>query len=315
MGVNLYNISIYIFIFAVLATSVYLSYGGNRLAKYFLWFWALLLLLAAPFISLIPSTLTDNVAVVTVAFFVYALVLIAGRNHRKFEIAHEELRRVLAESNKRMDEERRRIARRLHDDINPKLVLAKLELQKLAPTIGKTISDPEEAAKAHEHIEKILGFVNGVYQESRDIIKNTRVEIIDSIGLTAAIESLVGHYKGILEKPNIIYEHNLPSRPDLSAVTAVNVYRIIQEAVLNVIKHAEATQIKISVHFNKSAKCYDVSVVDDGIGINVKKEHGIGLIDMRERVRVLGGELGIENLGSGTKVSFSFSDRQSSNPI
>lgn len=302
-----------LFIIVVLVSSVYLSFKGNRLAKQFLWSWALLLLVAAPFFSLLPNTITRNFAAIAVLGFVYALILLTSRNQQKLEKAHEETRRVLAESNSRMDEERRRIARQLHDDMNPKLVLSKLELQKLVPLINKGISDPAQASQAREIVERVAGFVGSVYQESRNIIKNTRVEIIDSIGLTAAIESLVGHYRGILEKPSITFEHNLPKRPDLPASTAVNAYRVIQEALLNVIKHAEASRVTISVQHNKSARQFEVAIIDDGVGLSVKNGHGIGLIDMRERARVLGAELLVES-GSekGAKVSFSFLDRDSS---
>ena len=312
MEANFYYFAAWSFILIVLATSVYLSHKGNRLAKYFLWSWALLLLAAAPFISSIPETLARHVPGVTVLFFVYTLFLIRKRNQRELEIAHEETRRVLAESNRRMDEERRRIAHRLHDDVNPKLVLSKLELQRLASLFQLHITDPEHAERARNMIEKAADFLTHAYQSSRDIIKHTRIEIIDSIGLTAAIESLVGHYRGILDKPDIKFEHNLPRRPELPNAAAVNAYRIVQEALLNAIKHAQADNVTISVYVD--GKRYTVTVLDDGIGTSAHDQVGIGLIDMRERARLLDTELHIENTkGKGTRVSFSFAVRASSN--
>lgn len=305
MEANFYYFTAWSFILIVLAASVYLSHKGNRLAKYFLWSWALLLLAAAPFISSIPDTLARHIPGVTVLFFVYTLFLIRKRNQRKLEIAHEETRRVLAESNRRMDEERRRIAHQLHDDVNPKLVLSKLELQKLTTLFQLHIRDPEQSKHARDIIEKAADFLTHAYQGSREIIKNTRIEIIDSIGLTAAIESLVGHYRGILDKPDIKFEHNLPRRPELPNAAAVNAYRIIQEALLNAIKHAQADNVIISVHVD--GKRYTVTVLDDGVGTNAHDQGGIGLIDMRERARLLNTELYIESTtGKGTRISFSF---------
>lgn len=306
MESDAYYFTICAFLLLVFAATFYLSYKGNLLAKDFLWTWASLLLIALPFSSYIPSAITDHIAGITFIFFVYTLFLIKRKNQKTLETAHEETRRVLAEANKRMDEERRRIARQLHDEINPNLLLAKIELQNLVPLINSSMNDAEHAEKAHDIVAKVLSSLTSVYQDCREIIRNTRIEIIDSIGLTTAIESLVNHYKHILERLVITLEHNLPKRPNIPLGSAVNAYRIIQEALLNAVKHADAAHITISVY--QTGKRYNVSISDDGVGIYASKnEHGIGLIDMRERARVLGSDLRIESRkGKGTKVSFSF---------
>lgn len=312
MGIDFYYFTICIFLLVVFATAVYISLKGNTLAKYFLWVWALLFIAAVPFVSLIPDAVKTYLAGLALLFFLYTIFIFDKRNQHQLDIAQDEMRRVLAESNNRMDEERRRIARQLHDEINPKLVLAKLELQQLLPIVDKNINDGIEAEKAKTIIHQIMESISTVYQDSREIIKNTRIEIIDSIGLVAAIESLVAHYKSILEKPKITFKHDLPKRPDLPSAVSVNVYRIIQEALLNAVKHAEALSIKISIH--QSGKRFNISITDDGIGISTKNNQGVGLIDMRERARVLGGDLQIGNTsGKGTKISFSFSSLNSSN--
>ncbi len=302
---SVYYFTLFAFLLLVFFASLYLSFNGNRLAKYFLWSWAALLLVALPFSSLIPGTIANHIAGITVFFFVYTLFLARRRDQKTIGIAHEETRRVLAEANNRMDEERRRIARRLHDDINPSLLLAKLELQNLVPLIHSSCHDSEQVEKAQNIVAKVLSSLTSVYQDCREIIRNTRIEIIDSIGLTTAIESLVDHYKQILERPVITLKHNLPKRPDMPLAVAVNAYRIIQEALLNAVKHAEAAHITISIH--QTGKRFDVAIVDDGVGINAKTGQGIGLIDMRERARVLGSDLHIKSKrGRGTKISFSF---------
>ena len=312
MGIDFYYFTSCIFLLVVFAVAVYISIKGNALAKYFLWAWALLLIAAVPFMSLIPDTVKTYAAGFVLLFFLYTIFIFDKRNQHQLDIAQDEMRRVLAESNNRMDEERRRIARQLHDETNPKLLLAKLELQQLLPLVDKNINDEIQAKKARTIIHKIMESISTVYQDSREIIKNTRIEIIDSIGLVAAIESLVTHYKGILEKPKITFKHDLPKRPDLPSAVSVNVYRIIQEALLNAVKHAEASSVAISIH--QSGKCFNVCITDDGIGMSTKNNHGIGLIDMRERARVLGGDLQIDNTnGQGTKISFSFSRPDSSN--
>ena len=141
------------------------------------------------------------------------------------------------------------------------------------------------------------------------------------IGFTAALESLVAHYTNISEKPVITLEHNLPKRPALPETSAVSAYKIIREAIFNAIKHSKADQVHVSIHHNKAMDTYKVEITDDGVGMKATArngEHaGIGLIDMRERVRVLGGALKIQasdptnQKRPGAKLSFSFSGQLS----
>lgn len=311
MGIGFYYFAVRTFLAGVFAAAVYISLKGNALARYFLWTWALLLVIAVPFVSLIPESARTYVGGLAILFFLYTIFIVGIRSQNKIDMAQDEMRRVLAESNNRMDEERRRIARQLHDEINPTLVLAKLELQKLVPIIDRNIADENEAEKANRIIGQLLDSISAVYQDSRQIIKNTRIEIIDSIGLVAAVESLVTHYKGILENQKVTLQHNFPRRPDIPSAIAVNAYRIIQEALLNAVKHADASNIAIDIR--QSGKRISVCITDDGIGIGTKNSLGIGLIDMRERARVLGGELQVTNKnGKGTKITFSFSRSDSS---
>lgn len=298
----------------VFAVSVYLSIKGNAFARSFLWTWALLLGGALLVLPLTPGRISAPVAALALTFFFYVLFLINRRGLAKLETAHEETRRVLAASSNRMDDERRAISRQLHDTVNPSLVLGKHELHKLASLL-------KDDAQAREIIERVTAHLTTAYQASRDIIKNTRIEVIDSIGLTAAIESLVDHYRSVFDKPAIELKHNLPKRPQLTDSVAVNMYRIIQEALFNAIKHADAKHVVVSIQHNKTFNRYDVEITDDGIGIKSRNPAaeggGIGLIDMRERARILGAELKIQADASsgkkgGTKISFSISDRDSS---
>lgn len=311
MSENIFFLTICASLVIIFAVSLSLSFKGYAYVRNFLWTWALLLLIALPFMHHAPNKISAHVAGITLGLFFYVLYLINKKGLAKVKIAHEEIRRVLAESNNRMDEERRTISRRLHDDVNPNLVLCKHELQKLLPFVN----DNEQARCI---IEQVTNYISTAYQNSRDIIKNTRIEVIDSIGFTAAIESMVGHYKRVFETPIITLKHNLPKRPALSEIVAVNVYRIIQEALFNAIKHAEANNVAISIQHNKTFNRYDIEVVDDGIGIRLKNPSlqgaGIGLIDMRERARTLNSQLQIQQDSgggkkTGTKISFSFSDQ------
>ena len=303
------------FLLVVFGVSLSLAFKGNNTAKYFLWIWAVLMLVALPFTTR-ANTISSLAAGLMLMFFLYVLFLSNKQSLERLEVSHEETRRVLAESNRRIDEERRTLSRRLHDHVNPNLLLCKTELKRLEPFV-------KGDEKACQTLASAISLVGDAYTQTRDIIKNTRIEVIDSIGFTSALESLIAHYTNFFDKPAIVLEHNLPKRPEMSEEVAVTVYKIIREAIYNAIKHASAKQVVVSVQHNKARESYKVEITDDGVGIKAKQKAqnetltGIGLIDMRERARVIGGDLKIQAVAPGnvkrpgTRVSFSFSGRES----
>ncbi len=301
------------FLLIVFAVSITLAARGNPTATYFLWVWAALLVLALPLVTR-ANMISSVAAGLMLLFFVYALYLTARYGMERVDVSHEETRRVLAESNRRIDEERRTLARRLHDEVNPQLLLSRNVLKQLEPLVR---DDP----KASALLASAQKMVSDAYAQMRDIIKNTRIEVIDSIGFTAALESMVAQYAHISEKPAITLDHNLPKRPALPEAVAVSAYKIIREAIFNAIKHANATQVRVTVQYNKALDQYAVQVSDDGVGVKASARSesydGIGLIDMRERARALGGTLKIQAADPsnqkrpGTRISFSFSGQSS----
>lgn len=315
MEENVVFFTICSFLLVVFGVSLFLAIRGSNTAKYFLWIWAVLMLVALPFATR-ANTISSLAAGLMLMFFLYVLFLSNKHSLDRLEVSHEETRRVLAESNRRIDEERRTLSRRLHDQVNPNLLLCKNELKRLE----SLVKGDEQASQA---LASAITLVGDAYTQTRDIIKNTRIEVIDSIGFTAALESLIAHYTNFFDKPEIVLEHNLPKRPEMSEDVAVTVYKIIREAIYNAIKHAAAKQVVVSVQHNKARDIYKVEITDDGVGIKARQKTqneistGIGLIDMRERARVIGGDLKIQAIvpgnekRPGTRVSFSFSGRGS----
>lgn len=299
------------FLVVVFGVSVSAAIKGNDAARYFLWTWALLLVAALPFVARTSARISSLAAGLMLLFFVYVMYLMNKRGVERLEASHEETRKVLAESNNRIDEERREISRRLHDDVNPSLILSRNEVERLMSLI-------KDNEKASQIAKQVVVMINETYKTTRDIIKNTRIEVIDSIGFTAALESLVAHYTDFFDKPAIKLDHDLPKRPDIDESVAVNAYKIIREAVFNAIKHANAKLVTVTIR--NDGDNYRVVICDDGVGVkarsgNGQESSGIGLIDMRERARVLGATLKIqpniagETKRPGTKVSFVFSGR------
>lgn len=297
------------FLATVFLVSMVLAARGNQAAKYFVWLWAALMILALPMVN--RANMISHVAAgLMLLFFLYVLYITVRYGMERVDVSHEETRRVLAASNLRIDEERRILARRFHDEVNPQILLSRNVLKQLEPLVA-------DNKRAAELLANATSMLSDAYSEVRDIIKNTRIEVIDSIGFTAALESLVAHYTNISEKPAITLEHNLPKRPALPESVAVSTYKVIREAIFNAIKHANATHVRVCVQHNKALDTYTVEISDDGIGVKASArngEHtGIGLLDMRERVRVLGGALKVQaaypsnQKRPGTKISFSFS--------
>ncbi|MBX3669558.1 MAG: hypothetical protein KF778_14255 [Rhodocyclaceae bacterium] len=303
------------FLLAVLIASLVLAIRGSTAAKSFLWAWAGLLAILLPFAERASVTSTLPIGLM-LAFLIY--VLIAGKlqSIARLEASHEETRRVLAESNRRIDEERRTISRRLHDQVNPNLLLCKSELRRLE----SILTGNPKAVLILTSVQKLIG---ETYTQIRDIIKNTRIEVIDSIGFTAAVESLISHYTNFFDKPAILLDHDLPKRPNLEEDVAITGYKILREAIYNAIKHANAKHISVSLKMNLRDRRIDIVVTDDGIGLDARThakgemDGGIGLIDMRERARVIGANLKIEpalpadRKRPGTRISFSISTRLS----
>lgn len=99
MSIDFYYFTICTFLLIVFAAAVYISLQGSALAKYFLWAWAVLLIAAVPFASFISDTVKTYAAGLALLFFLYTIFIFGKRNQPQLDIAQDEMRRVLAESN------------------------------------------------------------------------------------------------------------------------------------------------------------------------------------------------------------------------
>jgi len=197
------------------------------------------------------------------------------------------------------ENERRRIAADLHDQVGQSLALALLQIA----TLRKRLSDPGQI----ETLDEISDSLQQTVQETRDVIYDLSPPQLNEIGLSAAIiewlEEHVGKRHGIKAECAVKgtegqLDHNLRTI----------LFRNTRELVTNVIKHAQATEVKISV----SQENDDVNIIvrDDGIGFDAdaelstsKNETGFGLFSIRERMADLGGSLKVvSEPGKGTEV-------------
>jgi signal transduction histidine kinase len=193
--------------------------------------------------------------------------------------------------------ERRRWARELHDDSLQELAAVKLRLGAL---IRAKPDDLEAAvAQAIEHVDASIVAMRG-------LITDMRPASLDQLGVQPALEALVERSAALsgldIELVTSLRFGTGDQANRLAPAIETTVYRVVQEALTNVLKHAEAT--KVAVRVTEHDGTVDVLVTDDGRGFTVEgTTDGFGLIGMRERIRLAGGRHEIESEpGRGTSV-------------
>jgi len=211
--------------------------------------------------------------------------------HRAFREANVALRRI----NERLEEESRRIAHTLHDDAGPLLVAVHLALKDLA-------ADAPEAMRPK--IAGVREHLNTIEDQIRHLAREMRPTVLDDLGLAASIRFLA---EGILTRNGLRIEVEDLLRIRLRQTVETSIYRIVQEALTNVARHARAEHAR--VRLTENGVRVTCSVWDDGVGFELASPgpagagRGLGLVGIRERVDALGGRLRIASVpGRGTEV-------------
>ncbi len=196
------------------------------------------------------------------------------------------------------EEERRRLRRDLHDGLGPNLASQGLKLAAVRQLIEK---DPAAAAPL---LDQVMAQNQSTVDEVRRLVYGLRPPALDELGLVAAIRD---HVAGMDGKSTLQIEITEPQEglPPLTAAIEVAAYRIVLEALTNVIRHAQAHRcvIRFSLDQKDSNYTLQVEIQDDGIGLPSTRRAGVGTRSMRERAEELGGTCDIESvMGSGTRV-------------
>lgn len=214
---------------------------------------------------------------------------------KKEKRAQEEFTRKLIEA---QENDRKRIAAELHDSIGHGLLISKNRLQM---SLNEGSLDEDSARK----ISDVADLLSGTLNEVREISYNLHPYQIERLGLTKAIRSIVDRVSG---SDRIAFTCSVDEVDSLLKPDAeINLYRIIQECVNNVIRHSGATEAILNVSRNNNE--ISAMVFDNGKGINKEDlsrgliKRGLGLEGMNERARIIGGELKIDSsTGEGTTV-------------
>lgn len=197
------------------------------------------------------------------------------------------------------EDERKRIAVELHDDFGQSLILLKLRLCNLY----KQIQDDQGGY--NEEFEIMLQSVQQLIDMTRVLFRGLTPSMVDDLGLTHSIKYLANEFANLSPKKTLIEIPNIDKL--FSSKTSIAIYRIIQEILTNIEKHADADNVSIVVEKNPQFALFRIE--DDGKGFddkqNVADNMGLGLIYMEERVRMFGGSFEVHSqLNQGTKVYF-----------
>jgi len=198
------------------------------------------------------------------------------------------------------EEERTRIAREIHDELGQLLTGLKLDLAWFATRLP---SDPEYM---RAKVRTMSGLVDDTIKSVRRIATELRPGILDDLGLTAAIEWQTQEFQtrtGIRCEFVVKQGNGMDGMEDPEKRTAL--FRILQETLTNVARHAHATEVVVALQEDSTA--YELCVKDNGRGITdaeIAGRKSLGLLGIRERARLLGGEVHIIGRpGSGIAIS------------
>jgi PAS domain S-box-containing protein len=223
--------------------------------------------------------------------------------------SRERLRNLSGRLQSLLEEERTRISREIHDELGQTLTSMKLDLSSIR---RRLVSDglAEQSAKVHE----IELAVNRIIRTVRKIATDLRPAILDELGVAAAIEWMAKDFRNRTGIPCKVTIQGVDKISDTMITTAI--FRIVQEALTNVMRHAVASRVNVGL--KKKDHALIVEVRDNGIGITEGRIIGsksFGLIGIRERVLLLGGKVAISgNPGEGTLVRVTLPIGEGENP-
>lgn len=211
--------------------------------------------------------------------------------------SREELLRFAAHLQTVREDERARLAREIHDELGQALTGVRMGLARVASRVRS--GDPDAVASL---VQETADLVDTSIREVRRIATQLRPGILDQLGLMAALEWLAEDFQG---RSGVKVQVTLPGAdPELTPEVQTQVFRCVQEALTNVARHASASMVALQVV--AGAGGLSVTVADDGRGFDPGSVsgHSLGLVGMRERARLVGGELLVESTaGAGTRIT------------
>src|SRR5437867_6011195 len=189
-----------------------------------------------------------------------------------------------------------RVAREIHDELGQALTILKMDLAWI-------MSKPQN--RTHKKIKSMIAEVDQTIQKVRQIVTDLRPSILDELGLSAALEWQLSQFQ---ERTGIrgIFESSNESL-DLSRDVSAALFRVVQEALTNVMRHASASDVRISIE--SAVDRLLIFITDNGKGVTrqqINDPKSFGIVGMKERVHRVGGQFNIySSPGRGTRIEIS----------
>jgi len=188
------------------------------------------------------------------------------------------------------EEERSRLSRELHDNVGPTLAGTRLQIESVRTALPVDFTGLGLLDRAVEGIDEAL-------RTLRRVVHGLRPPELDALGLSGALKELAVFLSG----PSLRVETVLPADLALPKRVEVAAYRIVAEALTNVVRHAQATRAEITVRMDGG--CLLVEITDDGVGVPTDAgKHGMGMRFMAQRAREIAGEFSFRSGNEGTAV-------------
>jgi signal transduction histidine kinase len=212
-------------------------------------------------------------------------------SQKKLQLSHEKLRRLADHAYQIMELERKRIAREIHDDLGQNLLALRIDAQMLAARTRGT------HGRLHKRALTTLQQIDATIKSVRQIINDLRPNVLD-LGLSAAVDWQLNEFR---RRTGIDVElHDLHGEISPSDQCSTAVFRILQESLTNIQRHANAT--KVVVELQLDGKLLSMTVSDNGCGLGSggrNKSGSFGLVGIEERVVILGGTCEVFSGASG----------------
>lgn len=200
--------------------------------------------------------------------------------------ATEDNRLLISRLMSLQEAERKEIAQELHDEFGPALFGIRAELGSIAK-LAK--ADPPRTAEIELRVREIGGLVEQIQRINSGMLERLRPLVLDEMGLAAALNRLIDGWAA--RYPDIRWRRRIARTVEVPEPIALALYRAVQECLTNVVRHAGASTVEVSLLRTRDQ--ISVSVRDDGKGISDDARFGFGLLGMAERARALGGRLNV----------------------
>jgi PAS domain S-box-containing protein len=237
------------------------------------------------------------------------LDLVFMRDVTRRRRAEEDVRRLSRRLIEGIEEERRRLAADLHDELGQSLTALHMQMESLKNTVSAGNGDPRG------EFDKVISRIEQIADNVRSISTDLRPDMLDHLGLISTIEWYMNDYKQRMPQAELSFDAVGFQGRKLLAQNETALYRILQEGLNNIAKHAKASRIKVQLTY--SHPLVILSIRDNGIGFVLEPDEkisddpkgGIGLLSMKERVAAVGGTLDIRSVpGKGTSIRVSVSN-------